>query len=872
MCVAMPALAFFSQVRSATTMVPSWLFASFVFAAMLLIVLMPRCSAAGKGARIVDVTAWKAADCKEIHTDEEAGLALASTSISLPFVVLEPTQPTPATNMSSPLIVTPTPMVSPLHSPALSESEPEKELDPISCTPKATTLTAFSFAGITTSTEQANNATAQRVVEAEELQVASKGDALLPATVHVAGKQQQQAQPQPQPQPQPQTQAQPQPQARPQLQHARTEGAITPSMGTYDDGGRIMLLYASPLCCFKNQRKVPTPMTQLPYEREWDVLMKAHVEACPTQQDGFSRRFGRSYRRRPNVSFAAQPFTARSLQEVIAPGSSGTAAVLHLSAHGGEGYLVAENGIGTAHLITCDGISLVLKLRSGVQCPKGKGLRLVVLNACRSRAIGMSFVDGGIAHVICTSSDVRDGVSNLFLQAFYVNLFRGNTVKGAFSAAIVALASAPEPPNPDSFSLLPEGASHDEVLFMPVPSSAPTTRLSQPNFAALLPFGVGSEAEEGVCGTNSSSGAEGRTEMSSTGEGYNDLSSDSDGCSTSDETVSCRPFPTSRRETTPLPARPLLPLQLARQPVGRVSPRVLHSPFGRPIPTPPEDLMNRGVDVWAVLQFFSSRRAVVVCGAEGTDHGVGKSVVLNGVHRAFGLQVGGTCISVHLRSLSQPDAGSAVGPAGWIEQVHEMVWQALQDRRPARERRRGSTVGPGVRSRGHSTGALGASTHAMRCVPRSLSRARITSSGNMISRGFHPLSESISARHALNALIADLTALAEVCRGRCSREWPVGSAANGRMLLILDECDHLIQQRHFQEAVAEILESCSSYHPARALKTLQPILEEVRRNHTPVWSEGTWAVSMSAPRRITDRHRLCTSTLSVPCSASAALQ
>lgn len=64
----------------------------------------------------------------------------------------------------------------------------------------------------------------------------------------------------------------------------------------------------------------------------------------------------------------------------------------------------------------------------------------------------------------------------------------------------------------------------------------------------------------------------------------------------------------------------------------------------------------------------------------------------------------------------------------------------------------------------------------------------------------------------------EMTALTEICELRC-REWP---AAGGRILLLLDECDHLIQQPHFQDTLGEVLRHCASYRVV--LSTQQPMV------------------------------------------------
>jgi len=75
----------------------------------------------------------------------------------------------------------------------------------------------------------------------------------------------------------------------------------------------------------------------------------------------------------------------------------------------------------------------------------------------------------------------------------------------------------------------------------------------------------------------------------------------------------------------------------------------------------------------------------------------------------------------------------------------------------------------------------------------------------MVSSGFHALSDPIAVAAATRELFTELAALSELCEARC-QQWP---AASSRILLLLDECDHLIQQKHFQDAVAELLQQCS---------------------------------------------------------------
>ncbi|CAE8636613.1 unnamed protein product, partial [Polarella glacialis] len=264
--------------------------------------------------------------------------------------------------------------------------------------------------------------------------------------------------------------------------------------------GRVMLLYASPLC-YRDVRGM-MPLPQIPFELEWDVLVQAYDEAAAClREEGFApppasarssssalARIGRRGGReaalpapppppRPGAVLSAQPLTAGSLQRALAPARElGPASVLHLSAHGVQDCLVMEDGRGTAHFFSCEMLRDVLQLRGsgsaqGASASTGAGgLRLVILNACSLRAAGLQLAQGGIPHVICSSADLRDSASHVFLCALYGALFQGSTVARAFNAGLVALRSHAEQSSQLAarhYCLLPEGEPHDEVLFPP---------------------------------------------------------------------------------------------------------------------------------------------------------------------------------------------------------------------------------------------------------------------------------------------------------------------------------------------------------------------------------------------------------------------
>lgn len=546
-------------------------------------------------------------------------------------------------------------------------------------------------------------------------------------------------------------------------------------------GSRFLMLYASPLCRLDPVRG-PTPMAQLPFEREWGAVVRAHQEAANalrvSGRSGPAPGAGRasaSSRRRPLVSLAAQPLTASTLQRAVAPGTAGTTtSVLHLSAHGVQDCLVLEDGKGTAHMLSCNLLRGMLSLRRvGCGVPK-----LVVLNACSSRSIGGCFVEGGVPHVLCAAVDLPDSWSRVFLGTFYASLFQGQSVASSFQAARMALLSDPVAPREaaSAFRLLPEGGNHNTVLF---PSDHHCLGAQRGGWAPAFAKGF---VDAGVLSLDPTpaSSSSGREESLCESDG---------GASPSDSDGVSNVGVDSLRD---LALGSSLPPRVARRPGSLAVPPRL-SPLQLPVPVLPEDYIGRQMDVWAVLQHLSNRRAVVVCGEGSSEPGIGKSVVLDAVHRAYALQVGAACVAVELRAHV---ADPALGGGWWIEQVRVAVQRTLQHRRRQRA--------------GATTTGVGCSSVAHRLLRRQLRRSTGSDGGTAtagVHKGFHPLSDPVATGLALEALIADVTRLEEFWQ---ERRVGLGGAATTGILLVLDACDHLIQQQRFQAALAEVLGRCAT--------------------------------------------------------------
>lgn len=398
------------------------------------------------------------------------------------------------------------------------------------------------------------------------------------------------------------------------------------------------------------------------------------------------------------------------------------------------------------------------------------GLELVILNACNSKVAGLRFTKSGVPHVLCTVASVKDSWSHLFLHKLYTCLFHGDTVGAAFQAARVALSSDPNVPldAAHAFCLLPEDEPHDEVLF---PFNASVAPKKESSAFDTIPKACASELD--------------------------DIANDTD--------VEMHQSRVQKSE------------------VGLMSPQPA-MPFNRPVPRLPEDFIGRAVDVWTVQQHLISRRVVVVCGGLTTGQGIGKSSVMDAVHRAFTLQLGATCVAIKLQEqghVCENYAASKVGCRCWVAQLREAVQRMIAD------------VGFD-----DSTGMSRHCAGSRRCLRQS--RYNVHASGTASMSGPHAsscggcFSSATTVDSALDSLVADMQVLARASREqRSGGEWWPAVAANGPFaggpaagegggaLLILDNCDRLVQQQYFQEAIADILRRCPGYRVL--LSTQRPL-------------------------------------------------
>jgi hypothetical protein len=509
----------------------------------------------------------------------------------------------------------------------------------------------------------------------------------------------------------------------------------------------VVMMFASPLFLPGHDRLHELP--QAPFEIEWNLLLQAYEDSVYN----IYNMIGKTRKLQPIATLVPRPFTAANLQNMMAPSTTNAVtSILHLSAHGDSTgqALILENGKKpcTGHPYSLKELRTMLALRSDSQ---DAGPRLVILNACHSRSAGVEFTEHGVPHVLCGLGSIRDSWSRLFFHKLYTCLFKGNTVMEAYKAAIVALHNDPNCPEvaAKSFCLLPEDSPHDEVLF------------------TLDPLALAAVAAARAQKTLSTSGSD---------------ASEVEDASSSQASDTEREYSSSKRVELAM---------LLRSP----------NPLNRVVPALPEDFMGRSQDVWRVLQLLTDRRLVMICGSASAGHGIGKSAVIDAVHRALTMQMGAVCVDV--RNLGHDCENISVGCKCWIMQTREIVQKII-----ARISRR---EGGGLLQRCVRPRKCWQSSWHYQSFGAGATRARETTCLTCSS-------DALAIDVSMKSLVTDLKELARLSlEQNVGREWWPATAANGLFagaggaILIFDGCEELLEQPHFQEAVDDILAVCPGY-------------------------------------------------------------
>lgn len=223
--------------------------------------------------------------------------------------------------------------------------------------------------------------------------------------------------------------------------------------------------------------------------------------------------------------------------------------------------------------------------------------------------------------------------------------------------------------------------------------------------------------------------------------------------------------------------------------------RISSLPFEQTLPELPEDFIGRTLDVWSIVQHLSVRRLVAVCNqnAQSPIAGLGKSALLDAVHRTAALHMQMRCVGVRVGTDVQ-DCTS------WLLALRSAVQLAL-----AEEEWLGSSARKGCFQPRPSGSAR------RKCLPRRQLRKT--------------LQELPSEEELLDSLCHDIgllalqwhrrttaAALAPSTVSRGDAMLPVVSARNSGcdVLLMVHGCDQLLERQpvEMQNAISALLRHC----------------------------------------------------------------
>ena len=108
--------------------------------------------------------------------------------------------------------------------------------------------------------------------------------------------------------------------------------------------------------------------------------------------------------------------------------------VLHYAGHADSGRLLLESSAAGSAPAHAAGLATFLG-----QC---RGLQLVFLNGCSTRAQAARLLDAGVASVITTARAIDDGVAREFAAAFYTELASGQPLRAAYEMSRARVLAA----------------------------------------------------------------------------------------------------------------------------------------------------------------------------------------------------------------------------------------------------------------------------------------------------------------------------------------------------------------------------------------------------------------------------------------------
>jgi tetratricopeptide (TPR) repeat protein len=208
---------------------------------------------------------------------------------------------------------------------------------------------------------------------------------------------------------------------------------------------RLLVIIAAPVC---GKKENEPPSQPLDVWGEW-------------------RRFAQAFERsRDRVHGKAAPYavvrlfppTLENLRHALAFGDENSAyQIVHFIGHGSAEGLALEDEFGREQLVPVADL---------VAAFKNSRARLVVLNACETRALAQALQHAGLPSVIGTHAPIADEAAKIFSETFYSRLALGQSLQTAFTAAQEILAGKFGEAAAQNLSLL---QLTDATLQLPLP-------------------------------------------------------------------------------------------------------------------------------------------------------------------------------------------------------------------------------------------------------------------------------------------------------------------------------------------------------------------------------------------------------------------
>ncbi|MGH7600228.1 MAG: CHAT domain-containing protein [bacterium] len=182
---------------------------------------------------------------------------------------------------------------------------------------------------------------------------------------------------------------------------------------------RLLVIIAAPVC---GKEEYEPPSQPLDVWGEWRRFAQAFEHSRDRVQG----------RAAPYAVVRLFPPTLENLRHALAFGDANSAyQIVHFIGHGNTEGLALEDEWGREQFVP---------LAELIAAFKNSRAKLVVLNACETRALAQALQHAGIPAVIGTHAPIADEAAKVFSETFYSRLALGQSLQTAFTAAQEILA------------------------------------------------------------------------------------------------------------------------------------------------------------------------------------------------------------------------------------------------------------------------------------------------------------------------------------------------------------------------------------------------------------------------------------------------